>query len=208
MLNEKQANELINKFIDLREKAKTLKDPQVIEEFKRHERLCIDSFKYLVTMKTGRYKNFCNYDDLNQEGLEALIMAMDNYNPNKGSFFWWAHKYIDTRISRSANVHTTIRYPLKFTKTHVPHKETTMPVILDNNNVPDKQYEKAEFKNNMDIAWEMLSAEQKQVVTLAFGLDDEKPLPINKICKRLEIQPAKCLKIIKQSLKVMKNKIK
>ncbi len=103
MLTEIEAQDLMIKLIDLRKRAKEAGDPKIISELKKHEKICMEKFRYLVTMKTGRYKAFNNYDDLNQEGFEALVKAMNNYNPKKGSFFWWAHKYIDTRISRSAN---------------------------------------------------------------------------------------------------------
>ena len=103
MLTEQEAQDLMIKLIDLRGQVMTSEGNTIKKDLRRHEQVCIEKFKYLVTMKTGRYKAFSNYDDLNQEGFEALIKAMNNYNPKKGSFFWWAHKYIDTRISRSAN---------------------------------------------------------------------------------------------------------
>src|ERR1700690_2536210 len=139
MLTELEAQDLMIKLIDLRSKVK--EDASLGAEIRAHEKICIEKFKYLVTMKTGRYKIFNNYEDLNQEGYEALIKAMKNYNPKKGSFFWWAHRYIDTRISRSANLHTTIRYPLKVAKNNAPHKESVMPLLIEENYCPDKELE-------------------------------------------------------------------
>src|SRR5579864_8903493 len=112
MLTEQEAHDLMIKLIDLRNQFAETGDSKVEAALKRHEKECIEKFRYLVTMKTGRYKSFSNYEDLNQEGLEALTKAMKNYNPKLGIFFWWAHKYIDTRIARSANLHTTFRFPL------------------------------------------------------------------------------------------------
>src|SRR5579885_2444090 len=150
MLTEQEAHDLMTKLIDLRTQAKSSDDPKITAQLKRHEQICIEKFRYLVTMKTGRYKAFSNYEDLNQEGLEALIKAMANYNPNKGSFFWWAHKYIDTRISRSANLHTTIRFPLKVAKETAPHKESVLPVLVEERYCPDKELEESQLNYSVN----------------------------------------------------------
>ena len=104
----------------LEEKLNDLREQSLIEKlaFEKQQKICVEKFKYLITMKTNRYKKFSNYEDLNQDGYEALLKAMKNYNPDKGIFFYWAFKYINTRISRCANLHTAIRYPLKYSKTN------------------------------------------------------------------------------------------
>jgi len=205
MLTEQEAQDLMIKLIDLRSKSKT--DPQIEVELKKHEKICIQNFKYLVTMKTGRYKAFSNYDDLNQEGFEALIKAMNNYNPKKGSFFWWAHKYIDTRISRSANLHTTIRYPLKVAKNNTPHKEAIMPTLIEERYCPDKELEESQLNNAIQNAFSVLTGEQKEIINLAYGFDGDKPISINKICKKLSISRLSCIKTINNALAIMKNNI-
>lgn len=91
MIQLQEAQNLMVEFIELREKANETNDPNDIRKFKIHEQICIDKFTYLVTMKTGRYKQFNNYDDLNQEGMEALVKSMKNYNPKKGVFFFGGH---------------------------------------------------------------------------------------------------------------------
>jgi len=205
MLTEQEAQDLMIKLIDLRSKSKT--DPQIEAELKKHEKICIQNFKYLVTMKTGRYKAFSNYDDLNQEGFEALIKAMNNYNPKKGSFFWWAHKYIDTRISRSANLHTTIRYPLKVAKQNTPHKEAIMPTLVEERYCPDKELEESQLNNAIQGAFSVLTDEQREIINLAYGFDGDKPMSINKICKKLSISRLSCIKTINSALAIMKNNI-
>ena len=87
MLNDQEAHDLMIKFIDLRTQFQESGDAKIEAQLKRHEQECIEKFRYLVTMKTGRYKAFSNYEDLNQEGFEALIKAMKTFKPNKGSFF-------------------------------------------------------------------------------------------------------------------------
>jgi len=208
MITEQDAQDLMIRLIELREQAKKSEDVKIKSALKKHEAQCIEKFKYLVTMKTGRYKIFSNYEDLNQEGFEALIKAMNNYNPNKGSFFWWAHKYIDTRISRSANLHTTIRYPLKVAKESTPHKESIMPVLIEERYCPDKELELAQTYTAMEKAFDKLSNEQKDIVNLAFGFDSDKPMSINKICKKLNISRLNCIKTINGALSIMKESIK
>lgn len=208
MLTEQEAQDLMTNLIDLRQKVKETGDAKLSNELKKHEKICMEKFRYLVTMKTGRYKAFSNYDDLNQEGFEALIKAMNNYNPKKGSFFWWAHKYIDTRISRSANLHTTIRYPLKVAKNNTPHKESVMPLLVEERYCPDKELEESQATQAIQGAVSKLSNEQKEIINLAFGFDSDKPMSINKICKKLSISRLSCIKTINSALSAMKENIK
>ena len=208
MLTEQEAQDLMTKLIDLRELKKTSEDPKLIGELKKHEKVCMEKFRYLVTMKTGRYKAFSNYDDLNQEGFEALVKSMNNYNPKKGSFFWWAHKYIDTRISRSANLHTTIRYPLKVAKANTPHKESVMPLLIEERYCPDKELEESQSTTAIQSAMSLLPMSQKEVINLAYGFDGDKPMSINKICKKLGMSRLSCIKTINSALSTMKENIK
>src|SRR5579864_9715877 len=187
MLTEQEANDLMNKWIDLRTRLKESTDPQLVKEFAKHEKLCVEKFRYLITMKTGRYKAFSNYEDLNQEGFEALIKAMKTFKPNKGSFFAWAHNYIGTRISRSANLHTTIRFPLKVAKATTPHKESVMPIQIEERYCPDKELEESQTNNAVQDALSVLTKEQKEIISLAYGFDGDKLMSINKICKKLNI---------------------
>lgn len=207
MLTDKEADVLMKKLISLRSQLKKGEDSVVLEKYKKHERLCMEKFKYLVTMRTDRYRGFYNYDDLNQEGFEALIKAMKNYDPKKGSFFWWAHKYIETRIARSANLHTTIRYPLKFAKLNTPHKESILPVLIEGRFCPDKNLESAEVLNVIQTAMKQLNKEQKDVISLAFGFDGDKPLSINKICKKMNMSRINCIKTMNSALSVLRQNI-
>lgn len=208
MITIEEAQELMEKFIELRDKfsdSKSIKDQLL---FQTHEKICIEKFQYLVTMKTGRYKAFSNYEDLNQEGFEGLIKAMKNYNPKLGNFFWWAHKYIDTKISRSANLHTTIRYPLKVAKDNTPHKEANLPLLIEDRYCPDKELENLETMQAINAAAILLSPEQKEVVNLVFGFDGDKPMSINKVCKKLNMSRLSCIKKINSALSVMRENIK
>ncbi len=207
MLTEQEAQDLIIKLVDLRSAVHSTNDSKIRSELKMHEQKCINKLKYLVTMKTGKYKTFSNYEDLNQEGFEALIKAIKTYNPKKGSFFAWAHHYIGTRISRSANLHTTIRYPLRVAKETAPHKEAIMPVIVEEQYCPDKQLENCQTNFAIQHAIGTLSDQQKEIVSLAYGLDGDKPISINKICKKLNISRLNCIKLMNNALSTMKENI-
>lgn len=206
MITEQEAQELMKKFISLRELAKKTKDSNHIKEFKIHEQKCIDNFNYVIKMKTQRYRSFSNYDDLNQEAHEALIKAMSNYNPKRGSFFWWCHKYIDTRISRTANLHTTIRYPLRVAKKTTPHKEPIPKNLLDVKANPEKDIEIMELNSVITDAINSLPSQQKKIIDMLYGISGEPPMSIKKICESLNISRVCCLKEINSaSMKLRKN---
>lgn len=208
MLNMEEAQNIMVKFIELREKFKETKSLQDKRALEIHQRECVEKFSYLITMRTSRYKNFSNYEDLNQEGQEALIKAMNSFNPNKGCFFAWAHNYVSTRISRSANLHTTIRFPLKVAKAHPPHKESIMPVQIEERFCPDKQLEESQTTQAIQGALSFLSREQQEIISLAYGFDGDKPMSINKICKKLNISRLSCIKTISSALSSMRENIK
>lgn len=208
MLSNEEAQALMKEFIELRTKAKETKSVQDIQSFRKQEALCIEKFQYLITMKTGKYKTFANYEDLNQEGFEALLKAMKNYDPARGSFFWWAHKYIGTRISRCANLHTTIRYPLKVAKITAPHKESVMPLLIEERYCPDKEIEALQTHQAIQNTLSFLTKEQKEIIGLAYGLDGDKPMSVNKICRKFGISRLNCIKLINSALVTMRDNIK
>jgi RNA polymerase sigma factor (sigma-70 family) len=199
MLNEQESQDLIVKLLELRK----VNSP----ELKKHEQLCMEKFKYLIAMHTSRYKQFNNYDDLNQEGFVALLKSIKTYNPDKGSFFYWAHKYVNTCISRSANQHTVIRYPLTVAKNQAPRRESIMPHLMDESTRPDKQFEIAEINNLVNNASNELSIEQKNIISLIFGLDSGKSMSISKVCKKCNITRTHCIHIVKRALSIIKSHV-
>jgi len=208
MISVEESVLLMDKFIQLRSKYSETGNSKDLLEFKKHEKLCIEKFKYIVAMHTDKYRGFFNYDDLIQEGYEALIKSMKNFQPTLGSFFWWAHRYIETRVSRSANLHTAIRYPLKYAKLNPPHKETTLPIMIESRFCPDKNLESMETQKAIQAAMKHLNKKQQNIISLAFGFDGGKPLSVNKICKKLDITRLNCIKTINMALNVLKQNIR
>jgi RNA polymerase sigma factor (sigma-70 family) len=204
MLKIEEAQQLMEEFVRLKGIAHLSLENEKL--FKQHQKLCVKKFKYLVTMKTSRYHSFANYEDLIQEGLVALVHAMNNYNPKLGNFFWWGHKYIDTRISRSANLHTTIRYPIKVAKLTPPYKEAEFPLMVSKDNPELDTYDE-EVKNKISKTINLLDKNSKSIVDLYFGFTVPRPMSINKICKELKIPRSSCLKALKDSLSFVKDNI-
>jgi RNA polymerase sigma factor (sigma-70 family) len=204
MLTEKEAHNLMDTLISLKKQFAETQDRKIETKLKKHEQLCIDKFRYLISMRTHKYRSFNNYEDLNQEGYEALLKAMLTFQPSKGSFFSWAHHYISTRISRSANLHTTIRYPLQVAKKTPPHKENDLPTQIEEKSCPDVQLETNELSCALQDAMNVLSPQQQNILYLAYGFDGGKPLSINKICEKYGLTRIACHKIIDASLGLLR----
>jgi DNA-directed RNA polymerase sigma subunit (sigma70/sigma32) len=60
----------------------------------------------------------------------------------------------------------------------------------------------------MSQALSNLTVEQKNIISLVYGFNGDKPLSINKICKEKNISRAQCMKIINSSLISLKENIK
>lgn len=208
MISIEEAQELMTKFIMLKKEYDKSKDHKDFVSLRRHEELCIKKFHYLITMRTDRYKSFANYEDLNQEGCVALMKAMKNYNPEKGIFFWWAHKYIDTRVSRSANTHSVIKYPLSLARTISPRRENKLPTMVEDVYCPDKQAEKSELRKALNNAINGLSKRQQKAVSLIFGLSDDDPLSITRVSKKMKMSREKFLLYISKAMSKIETTIK
>lgn len=210
MIKQDEAQELIEKYINL--KAEAENNPKIKAELKKHEELCVRKFSYIVYMKTVKYRKFFNYDDLNQEGFLALSKAMNNYNPQRGSFFWWAHKYIDTRIARQANRYTAIRYPLRFSKVSPPFKERTIIEGHTKNNVdwatPEKKLEDMQMNTALYETLPKLSNQEREIISMKFGLMDRTPMSVNSICQKLQIDRNNCLSILRKAKNIIRENIK
>lgn len=207
-MKKDEAQQLIKSFIKAKKRAKKTKEEIDIQNLKLIENECIEKFKFLVYMRTTKYRGFTNYDDLNQEGLMALSHAMQNYNPTKSSFCYWALKYIETKIARSANAHTAIRFPMRYAKINTPFRETKLPILLDTTNCPDKLFEGSETASAVRNVMNFLSKKQKKIIGLYFGFEGSKPMNISKICKKMNMPRMRCLSIIDCALEILKNKIK
>lgn len=177
------------------------------DEYKKHEDLCIQQFRYVIDMHADRYKHFPNYEDLVQEGYVSLLSAMKTYDPKKGSVFFWLHRYIKTKVQRSANTHTAIRFPLSYAKEHQPRKENNLPIMVDTKSRPDTTLEEIETVCIIEDATCKLDEFHKQVVELFFGLNTGYNGSISKVCRQLKISRKECIEALNNALEVLKQNI-
>lgn len=183
------------------------RNPSLHSKFRKFQSYCFEKFGYLVKLRTSRYKQFSNYQDLEQDGFEALMLACKTYDPNKGSFTWWADKYISTRISRAANAHSTIRYPLKKAKETKPHKTSTIPVLVDQAPSPYEVLSQNQTKENIQNAMLLMPTELTKVLSLIYGLEGCKPHTVNEMVSKLGITRSLGLKLLNEAKAELKIKL-
>jgi RNA polymerase sigma factor (sigma-70 family) len=202
--------ELLERLVSLRDKAK--KNKKLKTELKQAESDCLQTFDYLVDLRTRRYKGFSNYDDLRQDGRIALCRALQTYKPEKGDFFWWCNKYIKTKISREANRHSTIKIPLKHAQKEQPYKVTQLPVIIDEDLNALENITRDEVVALVRNAVEKLPEEQRKVITLHYELsgsiNNRRDLfSIGNICKQLNISRMSCIKLLSEAKKSLRKEL-
>jgi len=202
-ISEKEANDLLSKLIELKNKyneTKSLKDKIILNS---HEKLMVDKFKYMVLSKTSQYKKFSNYEDLNQDAYEALVMGLKNFDSSKGSIFWWLHKYIDTRIYRSANAYSTVRIPIAVAK-KTPPKIDQIPLNLeDANNSPEYKFIKKINYKWLNEKINELSKEDKDIIENLYGINKDK-LSFEEYSKKSGIDKSKINYKLNCALKKLK----
>lgn len=204
--SKEEVNEIAKEFIELRETFKKSQKEKNKSEFELFQNIVVKKLSHLVLLRTNRYRVFNNYNDLQQEGFEALFMALKTYRPEKGDFSWWAKKYIDTRVSRAANSHSTIKFPLKKAKEMQPHKVAVMPVIVDLiNKNPYENAEYVELQSTLIRAVNLLPERQKKVILMSYELTGTRSFTIGKISEELKVSRPVCLKILEEAKENLKS---
>lgn len=202
-----EINNVAKEFLRLKNLAeKTPKNKAAVAKYKKYQNYCALKLEYLIDIKVNKYRKFSNYIDLKQDGFEALMLAFKTYNPSKGDFTWWANKYINTRVSRSANTHSTIRYPLKKSKENQPYKVSKIPEIISNEN-PLQQVEDINDFELVMQAINNLPSLQKQIILMYHEFDGGKNASINKICNSLSISRNICLQCLEEAKVSLKDQL-
>ena len=146
------------------------------------------SIKTLINTNFDQYINilksfnFYNQKGNHREFLGSLIFS------SRGSWFWWAHRYIDTRIARTANAHSVIRFPMSYTKTFLPKKEA----ITEANQTPVEPkpldiIQEVETSTQINKTIGELPEIQKKIISLYFGFEHDEPKSTKAICRILNI---------------------
>ena len=197
-LTEEEANKILKKLIVLRNKCK--KNKEIIAEYNKYEAYCAETFDYLVVARTSRYKQFANYQDLQQDGRMALLLALRNFDLRKGSWFWWSNQYIKTKISRAANCHSIIKIPMQKARFMQPHKVSSMPkMVFEGPSAMDIIKEK-EIIQEVTEAIEKLPEEQKKIIKL----NGIKSYSISQISRELKMSRPHCVKLLNEAKKNLK----
>ncbi len=199
---QEDANEYAKELIKLRSLYK--ENPDLKKQYLQFENQCFIKFQYIIDNKIYRYKNFSNFQDLKQEGYEALTMAIKTYDVTKGSFTWWAERYVKTRIFRSANAHSTIRFPLKKAKEERPYKVSTIPVMLDLALNAEDNMELSESNSTISDALEQLPDLHKKVISMIYGFEGQKSNTIDSVTKELALSRTQFSKILREAKKQLK----
>jgi len=193
----KEANKLLHKLIRLRlKKNKT--------DYYIHEQHCSQVFDYLVISRVAKYKEFPNYEDLKQEGRLALILALRNFDPKKGSFWAWADQYISTKVKRQANKHSVFHIPLKHVKnTNSPFKVLQLPILVDSAMSALQLVEMKELSERVKKELNNLPAAQKKVLEL----NGIKSYSINQISKELNMTRSDCMRLLNEAKQTIKQNL-
>lgn len=202
-----EIDQFAHEIIKLRKKANNSNNKALQEQLKNQQQIFVDKFKYLVINRTNKYRKFSNHKDLEQDGFEALILALKTYDPSKGSFTWWADKYISTRVSRAANTHSTIRVPLKKARAMKPYKTSTIPILVDSHPDPENCCEQTEISQIVSDALGKLSPEQQNIISLIYGFQGMKPHSFGTTLKILSISRSQCLKLLEEAKSKLKDNI-
>ncbi len=205
MPTSEEINDVAKKFLELKSRAKSGK-PEDIRVFKNYQNFCANKLSSLVKFKTSKYRKFSNYPDLQQDGFEALMLAFETYDPKKGDFVWWASKYIGTRVSRAANAHSTIRYPLKKAKELQPYKVSAIPILIDTSYNPLEAVEQGQEVSVVQEALSELPEQQRQIVMMYHefaGRDSS----VSKISKKLKMSRPACQKLLNEAQDFLRNKL-
>jgi len=206
--NQIEINKLAREFLRLKKLvAKNPDNIKFVKKYKRFQNHCTYKLAHLVNIKVSKYRKFTNYCDLKQDGFEALLLAFETFKPNKGDFTWWANKYISTRVSRAANAHSTIRFPLKKAKEMQPYKVGTMPILVDQNENPCQHVEAAQKFSFIMEAINELPNTQKQIILMHHEFDGGKNRSVSKISKCLKISRNSCMQLLEEAECSLKDKL-
>ena len=197
-LTKEEINQVAVKYIELREKAES-GDKSDALRFDAYKNICAQKFRSLIVHHTRKYRRFSNHVDLEQDGFEALINALGTFNPEKGSFAWWANRYIKTRVQRKANAHSTIKFPIKKAREVKPYKISTMPIRIEPGPDALEETERLESSKNIGNAIEKLTFQQRLVVSMKYGFNGMRERPVGKILEELSISRQQYSKLLSEA---------
>jgi DNA-directed RNA polymerase specialized sigma subunit len=103
-LTSDQIDDLVEKYISLKQKSKT--DKKINKEFISFEKEFVYHMNKIIDLYTYKYKRFSNYEDLRQDAFQSLMLAVDSFKRSKGKFVGWVKMNTKTKVFREANKHS------------------------------------------------------------------------------------------------------
>lgn len=193
----------LNKLIELRNIKNKTNSKKDKKNYDNYFHIVLDRFSYMVSTHTNRYKKYANYQDLYQEGLMGLFLALDKYDPKRSkNFFKLASWYIGTRIKRSAHKHDVIRLSDKESKgdNHLNRVEN-IPVIIDEEKNAHECLESFCINSNVKFAIAQLPELERKIVNMYFGIDKTTNNTIAKISCRIKMPRVKVEELLSSACK-------
>jgi hypothetical protein len=205
MINQEYIEEIAREYCRHRDAVRVKKTPANEGAFSNYKNWAIGKLKPLVEIRSSRYKKFANHPDLEQDGYEALMLALNSFDPKKGSFTWWADKYIATRISRCANSHSVIHIPIKQARETKPLKVNEFPLMIDDANDPLRAAVDNQTSDRLIGLINQL--EGADIIKHVFGIGGNRTTTIKSAMVRFGKSRSEIMKIINESKEKLKEMI-
>lgn len=196
-LKDEEINALVKEYRQFKRQAK--KHPELEQDFQDFKNHFIQKLIFLVEYRAKRYEKFGNYQDLQQEGVEALFMALNTFQSSKGNFSWWADKYIKTRLSRVASHHSTIRIPIAHGRKLKPNKIVDMPILINTNQDVVNEIIENQEKKIISQAIQALPPIHNKVISMIYGCNGIDLSPQSLVLEELNLTRKKYLEILDEA---------
>ena len=149
-------------------------------------------------------------NELVSVGIIGLIKGVDTFDINKKiNFSTYAIRCIDNEILmflRKNKKH--LKVDSLDQKINIEEKKLELKdTLLDNTQNLVKDYEKKESYQILYQVIEKLNKRDQQIITLAFGLYNQKPETQKQIAKKLNVSQSQVSRLIKQILKILKKEL-
>lgn len=202
MINQEEIEEIAREYCRRRDVFKKRKSKRNEKALSSYKAWAMPRLRPLVEIRSSRYKKFSNHPDLEQDGYEALMLALNSFDPEKGSFTWWADKYIATRISRCANSHSVIHIPIKQARDIKPLKVDTFPLMIDEGVDPHCMAVNKQISHKILNMVEGLDG--SDVIKHLFGMTGNRSTTIKSAMEKFGISRAEVMRILNEGKEKLK----
>lgn len=159
------------------------------------------------------YSSKGNQDDLISIGSIGLIKAVDSFNSDNGArFATYASKCIQNEILMYFRSQKKLSNEVSINETIDMDRDgnplTYIDIISVDDTIADDIYKKIRTKEAMDIIKKKLSARERQIVLLRYGLSGGRSLTQREVAENLGISRSYVSRIEKAALEKIQNEIK